>query len=243
MRHNEITPYQDGTTKKEQVRSMFDKIAGKYDLLNRVLTGGIDTQWRKKAIQHALMDRPKHVLDIATGTGDLAIMVARNSPDTTVVGLDLSSNMLSYARKKAAQRNFKIPIDFVQGDSENLPFPDNTFDAITVGFGVRNFEDTIKGLQECYRVLKPSGKMTILEFSRPTLTPFKQLYLLYFKYILPMVGKMTSKDDRAYKYLFESSQAFPAGTDFVKVLETAGFHSTFLQPLTFGICTLYSGKK
>jgi demethylmenaquinone methyltransferase/2-methoxy-6-polyprenyl-1,4-benzoquinol methylase len=243
MSHNDITPYQNGTAKKEQVRSMFDKIAGKYDLLNRVLTGGIDTQWRKKTIRHALTEQPKQILDIATGTGDLAIMLAREAPDAKIVGLDLSDNMLSYARQKAEKRNFRIPIHFIQGDSENLPFSDNTFDAITVGFGVRNFENTIKGLEECFRVLKPGGKMTILEFSKPTHTPFKQLYFFYFKYILPVIGRMTSNDDRAYTYLFESSQAFPAGTEFVKLLETAGFCSTFHQPLTFGICTLYSGKK
>ena len=243
MRHNKITPYEDGSAKKEQVRSMFDNIARRYDFLNRLLTCGIDTQWRKKAVRHALSSKPKEILDMATGTGDVAILLARYAPTSQIMALDLSEQMLSLANIKAQRRSLTKRITFMQGDSENLPFDDNTFDAITVAFGVRNFENTLKGLEESFRVLRPGGQMTILEFSRPTVVPFKQLYLLYFKYILPLIGRLTSKDDRAYSYLFESSQAFPAGMEFVKLLRKAGFKDTFHQSLTFGICTLYSGIK
>ncbi|NND31735.1 MAG: bifunctional demethylmenaquinone methyltransferase/2-methoxy-6-polyprenyl-1,4-benzoquinol methylase UbiE [Saprospiraceae bacterium] len=243
MQHNEITPYKDGSSKKQQVRSMFDNIARRYDLLNRLLTGGIDTKWRKITVKHALKSKPKIILDIATGTGDIAILLARNAPDCQITALDLSEKMLELARVKSQKRSLATQITFLQGDSENLPFDDNTYDAITVAFGVRNFENTMRGLEEARRVLKPGGQMNILEFSRPTTSPFKQLYLLYFRHILPVIGKLTSKDKRAYSYLFESSQAFPDGTEFVNLMRQAGFTDTFHQSLTFGICTLYSGKK
>ncbi|MCL4109142.1 UNVERIFIED_CONTAM: hypothetical protein GTU68_028323 [Idotea baltica] len=222
---------------------MFDNIAPKYDFLNRLLSGGIDTQWRRKAIRHMLQADPQKVLDIATGTGDMAILTARFSPKTQVTGLDLSNEMLEVARNKVAKRSLGSQIDFLHGDSENLPYDDNSYDAITVAFGVRNFENTLEGLKECYRVLKPGGEITILEFSQPTMAPFKQLYFGYFKYILPLVGRVTSGDPKAYTYLFESAQAFPARTGFIRILKDAGFSSTFHKSLTFGICALYSAKK
>ncbi len=243
MQHESITPYRDGAAKKKQVESMFDRIAYRYDLLNRILSVGIDTRWRRKAIRQALKNKPGLVLDIATGTGDMAILLARFSPDSQIIGLDLSAGMLEIAREKVAKRKLTGQIHFRQGDSENLPFADNTFDTITVAFGVRNFENTLQGLLECYRVLKPDGQITVLEFSQPVITPVKQLYFLYFKYVLPFVGRITSRDSKAYTYLFESSQVFPAGTEFVKILNEAGFISTFYQPLTLGICALYSGRK
>jgi demethylmenaquinone methyltransferase/2-methoxy-6-polyprenyl-1,4-benzoquinol methylase len=243
MQHENVTPYKDGDAKKRQVQSMFDRIAHRYDLLNRLLSAGIDTQWRRKAIQQAMACEPHLALDLATGTGDMAILLARRAPDCKIIGLDLSANMLEIAGQKIEKRGLDQQITFQQGDSENMPFDDNTFDVITVAFGVRNFENTLKGLEECYRVLKPSGQLTVLEFSQPTVTPFRQLYFLYFKYVLPFVGKITSRDSKAYKYLFESSQVFPAGMEFVKILERAGFNTTNYQSLTLGICALYSGKK
>lgn len=243
MKHESVTPYADGDGKKKQVESMFDRIAHRYDLLNRVLSGGIDTQWRRKAIRLAAHDAPKRALDIATGTGDMAILLARKAPDCDIIGLDISGKMLDIAREKIQKRGLSDRIDFQQGDSENLPFTDNTFDVITVAFGVRNFENTLQGLKECNRVLKPAGQLVVLEFSQPHLTPFKQLYFAYSKYVLPFIGKITSRDSKAYKYLFESSQVFPAGTEFVKVLKQAGFHSNSYKSLTLGICTLYSGRK
>lgn len=243
MKHESITPYEAGGAKKKQVESMFDKIAHRYDFLNRVLSGGIDTQWRRRAIKQALQNNPQTALDIATGTGDMAILLAKKAPECKIIGLDLSAKMLKIAQQKIDKRKLSDRISFQQGDSENLAFDDNTFDAVTVAFGVRNFENTLKGLEECYRVLKPSGQLTVLEFSQPTVTPFRQLYFAYFKYVLPFIGKITSRDSRAYKYLFESSQVFPAGTEFVKILEKAGFHTTKFKSLTLGICALYSGRK
>lgn len=243
MKHESVTPYKDGDGKKKQVESMFDRIAHRYDLLNRVLSLGIDTQWRRKAIRQALMSSPQRALDIATGTGDMAILLARKAPDCEITGLDISARMLDIAREKIAKRGLSGQVEFKQGDSENLPFADNTFQVITVAFGVRNFENTLQGLKECYRVLQPSGQLVVLEFSQPTVTPFKQLYFAYFKYVLPFIGKWTSRDSKAYKYLFESSQVFPAGTEFVKILEKAGFRNNTYKSLTLGICTLYSGIK
>lgn len=243
MKHEAVTPYQGNDGKKKQVESMFDRIAHRYDLLNRVLSAGIDTQWRRKAIKQAMESNPKLALDLATGTGDMAILLSQRAPECQIIGLDLSSKMLEIAQEKINKRGLSDAIAFQQGESENLPFADNSFDLITVAFGVRNFENTLQGLKECNRVLKTSGQLVVLEFSQPTVTPFKQLYYSYFKYVLPFIGKITSRDSKAYKYLFESSQVFPAGMEFVKILEEAGFHSNKYKSLTLGICTLYSGRK
>ncbi|NND08406.1 MAG: bifunctional demethylmenaquinone methyltransferase/2-methoxy-6-polyprenyl-1,4-benzoquinol methylase UbiE [Saprospiraceae bacterium] len=242
MDHKKVTPYGGEHSKKQQVENMFDNIAPKYDLLNRVLSAGVDVKWRRRMVRATVSSQPSKILDIATGTGDVAIMLAQKSPASLVEGLDLSAKMLEIARRKASRRNLSH-ISFVQGDSENLPYPSNTFDAITVAFGVRNFEDTRQGLAECKRVLKAGGSLHVLEFSQPQLTPFKQLYRFYFRHVLPVIGKLTSKDPKAYHYLFESVQSFPAGKEFASLLEGIGYYQVSRKPLTLGICTLYSGKK
>ncbi len=243
MKHQEVRPYDDQATKKQQVRKMFDNIAPSYDKLNRLLSLGIDVRWRRKLVASIADANPSKILDIATGTGDVAIMLAQEIPEAKIDGLDLSDNMLEIARTKVAKRALEAQVTFVQGDSEKLPYTNNTFDAMTVAFGVRNFEDTSKGLEECRRVLKVGGTFSVLEFSHPTVTPFKQGYRLYFRYILPMIGKITSKDPKAYQYLFDSVQTFPSGREFVSLLENIGFSQTTCKPLTLGICTLYSCKK
>ena len=239
-----VKPYEAKGSKKTQVSNMFDNIAPYYDLLNRVLSLGIDKIWRKKAIKLLQADQPKVVLDVATGTADLALeTVKRINGVEKIIGVDISVEMLAIGREKIAKKNLQQVITLEEGDSENLPFQDNTFDAITVAFGVRNFENLEKGLAEMFRVLKPGGKVVVLEFSRPTIFPFKQLFNFYFKYILPFIGKMTSKDPKAYKYLYESVQAFPDGNKFVDILKKLGYQSTQFIPLSLGICSIYLGKK
>jgi len=234
---------QDNRGKKQQVSNMFDKIAPYYDFLNRFLSLGIDTIWRKKAINMLKVHQPKHILDVATGTADVAIeMASRLQPDR-IIGLDISNEMLEVGRKKITKKKLDPVIELQLGDSENLPFKDNTFDAITVAFGVRNFENLEKGLREMQRVLKAKGHVVVLEFSKPSIFPFKQLFNLYFKYILPFIGKMTSKDPDAYAYLYKSVQAFPDGNKFVEVLEKTGFKSIECRRLSLGICTIYFGEK
>lgn len=221
---------------------MFDNISHRYDFLNHLLSLGIDKNWRKKAIRSIKSLQPKKLLDIATGTGDLAFEANRQLPDLEIIGLDLSEGMLSKARVKA--RNMALDkMKFVKGDSENLEFEDESFDAITVAFGVRNFENLEVGLSEMCRVLKTGGRVAILEFSKPKVFPVKQLFNFYFKYILPQTGRLISKDSRAYEYLPESVQAFPEGMDFVHILEKTGFKKCKNQPLTFGICSLYTAEK
>jgi demethylmenaquinone methyltransferase/2-methoxy-6-polyprenyl-1,4-benzoquinol methylase len=239
----EIKPYQEEGSKKEQVSRMFDNIAARYDLLNRVLSLGIDTIWRKRAIRLIRPDQPKLVLDIATGTGDVALEIVRQVPHAQVKGIDIAPEMLHIGRKKVDQRDLGDQIELLDGDSENIQFPDNTFDALTVAFGVRNFEHLEKGLEEMHRVLKPGARMVILEFSKPRLFPFKQLYNFYFQNILPVIGRITSKDQRAYTYLFESVQAFPEGPAFTGILERIGFNEIKSIPLTLGICSIYTGRK
>ncbi len=237
-----ITPYKDGQRKKRQVQSMFDNIAPKYDLLNRVLSVGIDQRWRKRLVRKTLESKPGNILDLATGTGDVSILLAK-TVRTPITALDLSDEMLAIAKRKTAKLGLDHQIRFIQGDSENLPFDDNSFEAITVAFGVRNFENTQVGLAECYRILTAGGVLSILEFSRPTIAPFKQLYFFYFKYVLPWIGKITSGDKMAYTYLYESSRAFAAGTEFASLLAAVGFKHVSFKPLTFGVCTLYSAEK
>lgn len=238
-----VKPYEETGSKKNQVSTMFNNIAPYYDLLNRVLTLGIDQQWRKKAMKQLKADNPKMILDVATGTADLALEVVKHVDAEKVIGIDISTDMLAIGRKKIEKKNLQHVITLEEGDSENLPFEDNTFDAITVAFGVRNFENLEKGLAEMLRVLKPDGKVIVLEFSKPTLFPFKQLFNIYFKYILPTIGRLTSKDPKAYKYLYESVQAFPDGKNFVAILERLGYQSTQFTPLSLGICSIYLGKK
>ncbi len=240
---NEVKPYTEQGNKKGQVSTMFNRIAPYYDFLNRFLSLGIDTIWRKKAIDLLQSEQPKLILDVATGTADVALETVKRLQPDKVIGIDISTEMLEIGKKKIKKRGLDTVIELQEGDSENLPFADNTFDAITVAFGVRNFENLEKGLTEMRRVLKDNGKLVVLEFSKPSVFPIKQMFNLYFKYILPTIGRLTSKDPRAYSYLYESVQAFPDGDDFVNILSKTGYKSNQCKPLTLGICSIYSGQK
>ncbi len=238
-----VKPYNEQESKKSQIGKMFDNIAPYYDFLNGFLSLGIDNIWRRKAISSIKDRQSSHILDVATGTADLTLEIQKQLPSSTIVGMDLSNEMLAIGRKKIHKRGLDQQITLEQGDSENLAYSDNTFDAVTVAFGVRNFENLEKGLAEIQRVLKPDGQVVVLEFSRPTLFPFKQLFNAYFKYILPLIGRVTSQDPKAYQYLYDSVQAFPDGEDFLAVLEKTGFKSNQCKKLSLGICSIYSGFK
>ncbi|TVR77667.1 MAG: bifunctional demethylmenaquinone methyltransferase/2-methoxy-6-polyprenyl-1,4-benzoquinol methylase UbiE [Saprospirales bacterium] len=238
-----IKPYEEEGSKKEQVARMFDNIAWKYDFLNRFLSLGIDKRWRKKAIRRLNSHQPEYILDVATGTGDVAIEIARQFPNAEIKGVDISQKMLDIGNKKLEKRGLLDKIELVFGDSENLSFSDHTFDAVTVAFGVRNFENLEKGLKEIYRVLKPGGRVVILEFSRPRMFPLKQIFNTYFKYILPTIGRLTSRDPKAYKYLYESVQVFPDYDRFTSVLMKCGYTNSEYKILTTGICCIYEGEK
>lgn len=239
-----VKPYRELTAgKTEQVAQMFDNIAGKYDFLNHFLSAGIDRSWRRKAIDELKEIRPQRVLDVATGTGDLAFEALRLKP-RKITGVDISEEMLKLARGKAENRAVKEEqMKFRKADSEKLPFSDNSFDAVTVGFGVRNFEHIEKGLSAMLRVLRPGGKLVILEFSKPRSFPVKQLYGFYSFKILPFFGRLFSKDKAAYSYLPQSVAVFPDGKDFLKLMERSGFRETTARSLTLGICSIYTGKK
>ena len=238
-----VTPYTSSDqSKKEQVEQMFDTISGKYDGLNRVISFGIDVKWRKKVIQLVTETNPDSILDIATGTGDLIINFA-NSGATQLVGLDISEGMLSVGREKIKAKGLSDQIQMIQADSEAMPFEDSSFDAITVAFGVRNFETLEKGLGEIYRVLKPGGIFVILETSVPTKTPFKQGYKFHSNVILPMVGRLFSKDKDAYSYLSKSASVFPFGEALNNILRKIGFTNVKDQPQTFGVATIYTASK
>lgn len=238
-----VKPYKDSSVgKKEQVATMFDNISKEYDGLNRVISFGIDVSWRKKVTRIVSKNNPKQILDIATGTGDLALMMAKIDPDK-ITGLDISAGMLEIGKEKIAKAKLTDKIEMVVGDSENMPFPDNTFDAITVSFGVRNFANLDKGLTEIRRVLKPNGTFVVLETSNPTKFPFKQGYKFYTSFILPIIGKIFSKDKVAYSYLSESANTFPFGKDFDNILQKNGFINTEYNPVTFGVATIYSATK
>ena len=238
-----ITPYKDSELgKKEQVAQMFDTISGNYDGLNRVISFGIDIKWRKKVLKLVSDKNPKTVLDIATGTGDLAILMTNTSAEK-IIGLDISAGMLEVGRNKIKAKNLSDKIEMILADSENMPFEDNTFDAITVAFGVRNFENLEKGLAEILRVLKPNGIFVILETSVPDKTPYKQGYTFYSKNILPLIGKLFSKDNSAYQYLSESASVFPYGEVLNNILRKIGFIEVKAMPQTFGVATIYSASK
>lgn len=237
-----VKPYSEEGSKTQQIATMFDNIAHRYDFLNRSLSMGIDIIWRKKAIAQLKEIQPKTILDVATGTGDFALEAMSLNPDK-ITGVDISVGMLELGKEKIAKKKLSDKIEMVVGDSENLPFEDNTYDAATVAFGVRNFENLQKGLADIYRVLRPGGKLVVLELSTPTKFPIKQLFGFYFNNILPLFGKMLSKDDSAYTYLPESVNAFPDGEDFKKVMTAAGFERNTSRSLTFGICSLYTGVK
>ena len=238
-----ITPYKDSNlSKKEQVASMFDTISGNYDNLNRVISFGIDVKWRKKVLQMVAKTNPNIILDIATGTGDLAILMTQTNAKK-IIGLDISAGMLEVGNQKIKDRNLSNTIEMVLADSENMPFEDHYFDAITVAFGVRNFENLEKGLAEILRVLKPNGIFVILETSVPDKTPYKQGYTFYSKNILPMIGKLFSKDNAAYGYLSESAAIFPYGEALNNILRKIGFINVVALPQTFGVATIYSASK
>ncbi len=238
-----VTPYKSSSlSKKEQVAQMFDNISGDYDGLNRVISFGIDVSWRKKVLKMVSDKNPQSILDIATGTGDLAILMAQ-TPAQRIVGLDISAGMLEVGRKKVQARNLSHRIELMLADSESIPFEDHTFDAITVAFGIRNFEHLEKGLSEILRVLKPGGIFVILETSNPTKFPYKQGYVFYTKYILPLIGKLFSKDQSAYGYLSESASVFPFGEALNNILRKIGFIDVVAAPQTFGVATIYSASK
>ncbi len=238
-----VTPYQDSDLgKKEQVTQMFDKISENYDGLNRVISFGIDIKWRKRVVAILKNKKPEILLDIATGTGDLAINLVQTGA-MKIIGLDISPGMLKVGKKKVLDKHMEKTIEMIEGDSENLPFEDNTFDAVTVAFGVRNFETLEKGLFEIHRVLKPKGTFVVLETSVPTKTPFKQGYHFYTKNILPRIGKLFSKDDSAYAYLSESASVFPHGENFNNILRKIGFIDVVNKPQTFGVASIYVATK
>ena len=238
-----VTPYKDSTlSKKEQIAQMFDTISENYDRLNRVISFGIDVKWRKKVLQIVTQSNPKTILDIATGTGDLAILMAQTKAPK-IIGLDISAGMLEVGKKKIQYKNLSNTIEMVLADSEEMPFEDSYFDAITVAFGVRNFENLEKGLAEILRVLKPNGVFVILETSVPDKTPYKQGYTFYSKNILPIIGKLFSKDNVAYGYLSESAAAFPYGEALNNILRKIGFIEVKAMPQTFGVATIYSATK
>ena len=242
MQKTEVKPYNENLGKKVQVEEMFDNIAHRYDFLNHLLSMNIDKLWRRSAVNLLRKKNPKSVLDVATGTGDFALENIRLKPDE-IVGVDISENMLEIGRHKIARKKLSSLITMQKADSEKLPFPDNRFDAITVGFGVRNFENLMVGIKEMFRVLKPGGTLVVLEFSKPTVFPVKQVFYFYFNYVCPVVGKLFSKDERAYTYLPESVAVFPEGKEFANILEEAGFKSVQCKSLTFGISSIYSGEK
>ena len=239
----QVKPYKNQQgTKKEQVAQMFNSIAPRYDFLNHFLSLGIDKIWRKKAISKLKNRNISNLLDIATGTGDFAI-TASKIDGISIIGIDISEQMLAVGREKLYKQNLQNRVNFLLGDSENIEFPDNSYEAITVAFGVRNFENLGKGLSEMYRVLKPNGIAVILEFSKPQTFPIKQVYNFYFKFILPLLGRFVSKDNSAYTYLPESVSHFPDGKNFIGELEKAGFSNCSIKSLTFGVATIYIGEK
>ncbi len=238
-----VKPYKDSSLgKKEQVTKMFDTISKEYDQLNRVISFGIDIKWRNRVVKVVGDTHPTNILDIATGTGDLAINLTKTKAHK-IVGFDISEGMLAVGRKKIEKLQLNDTIEMILGDSENIPFEDNSFDAITVAFGVRNFENLEKGLSEIYRVLKTKGTFVVLETSVPTKSPYKQGYHFYTAKILPIIGKLFSKDKSAYKYLSDSAAAFPHGETFNNILQKIGFIDIENRPQTFGVATIYVAKK
>ena len=242
--HDSVVPDQaSGLSKKQQVAGMFDSIAYRYDFLNRFLSAGIDVTWRKNAIKELKSANPKIILDVATGTADVAIMAVKILEPQKITGIDISDGMLDFGRKKIAALGLEKTIQLVNGDSETINFADNTFDAVTVAFGVRNFENLEKGLGEIKRVLKPGGKLVVLEFSKPKAPVIKQVYEVYMKVVAPGVGKMFSKNRSAYKYLDESIKKFPEGKNFISILDNLGYRNTYCKPQSLGICSIYCGEK
>ena len=238
-----VKPYNsESSSKKEEVAEMFNNISKRYDFLNHLLSLGIDKIWRKKAIKILGDVSPKKILDIATGTGDFAIAALKLNPEE-VVGVDISQGMLDVGKVKMKRKGVDNVVKMYLGDSEELPFDNDYFDGLTVGFGVRNYQNLEKGLTDMLRVLKPEGKAVILEFSKPKTFPVKQLFGFYSKYLIPFLGKFISKDKRAYEYLPESVAAFPEGQEFIGIMKKVGYKNIESKLVSFGIATIYSGTK
>jgi demethylmenaquinone methyltransferase / 2-methoxy-6-polyprenyl-1,4-benzoquinol methylase len=242
--HDTVVPFKDSTvSKKEQVAEMFNKIAFRYDFLNHFLCGGIDRGWRKKSIGELYSLKPKTILDVATGTADMPIIMMKLLEPDKVIGIDISEAMLELGRQKVEKNNLKGKISLQTGDAENIHFNDHSFYAATVAFGVRNFQNLEKGLAEMYRILKPEGKLVILEFSKPAKGPFLSFYKMYLRFVAPRIGKMISGNLDAYKYLNDSVNAFPEGKNFLEILNKTGFVNTYFKKLSLGVCTIYCGSK
>lgn len=242
MNHDTVTPYKSGESKKEQVAQMFDNISHRYDFLNNLLSMGIQRGWRKKCVKLLFPNKPKAILDVATGTGDFAIECAVLDPEK-IIGIDISEGMMKIGREKLKKKGLEKKINLEYGSAETASYPENNFDAIVIGYGVRNFEDLDLGLQNLYRVLKPGGQMVILEFSYPTNPIIKALYTFYFSYITPLIGRIFSKDPRAYSYLTESVKAFPNNERFVEILMKHGFKKAYFKTLSLGIAAIYYCEK
>ena len=242
--HDAVVPFKDSSeSKKKQVENMFDKIAFRYDFLNRFLSAGIDVSWRKKAIKQLLPLHPKQILDVATGTGDFALTSYHILKPEKITGIDISDGMLEIGRNKILKAGLQNQIELINGDSEAILFDDNSFDAVTVAFGVRNFENLEKGLSEIKRVLKPDGKLIILECTKPSLPVVKQFYQFYMKFITPKIGKIIAKNNDAYQYLNDSVLQFPEKETFIHILNQSGYRNAFYKTLTLGICTIYCAEK
>lgn len=243
VKAEKINPYDDNRSKSEQVREMFDSIAPAYDFMNRAMTFGIDKLWRAKAVKMIRNHSPRQILDIATGTGDLAIKLARELPKVKIAGVDLSEGMIEIGRKKVAEAGLDERVEMMTGDCLSLPMADGSYDCVTVAYGVRNFERLLQGYREMLRVLRPGGMLCVIELSTPTSAIVKPLYKIYTRYIIPAVGRMVSKDVRAYSYLPESIAAVPQGDYMLAIMREAGFTDTRHRPLTFGTCTIYTASK
>ncbi|HEU0063722.1 MAG TPA: bifunctional demethylmenaquinone methyltransferase/2-methoxy-6-polyprenyl-1,4-benzoquinol methylase UbiE [Flavisolibacter sp.] len=241
--HDHIKPYSEEGGKKQQVSEMFDRIAGRYDFMNHLLSAGIDRFWRKKAIKRFTKDHPKIILDVATGTADMAIMAQKILLTDKIIGIDISPNMLEIGRKKIEKEQLGTKIELYNGDGETINFADNSFDGVMVAFGVRNFEHLEKGLKEILRVLKPGAQLVVLEFSKPGIPVIKQLYHFYMGILAPQLAKWFRQNKKAYQYLNESAKAFPDRQDFVTILNKIGYSDTICKPLSLGICCIYSGRK
>jgi demethylmenaquinone methyltransferase/2-methoxy-6-polyprenyl-1,4-benzoquinol methylase len=242
--HDKVVPFDDSkASKKEQVAEMFDQIAGRYDFLNRFLSAGIDISWRKNMLKLLKPSKPQIMLDVATGTADVAIMAESILKPRKIIGIDISEGMLQLGREKLKNKALTEVIDLQKGDSEAISFDDNTFDAVTVAFGVRNFQDLEKGMAEIIRVMKPGGMLCVLEFSKPKLPGIEQLYNLYLGIVAPEIAKVVSKNRQAYAYLNDSVKAFPEGKQFMEVMEKTGYKEITCRRLSLGICSIYTGKK